>query len=773
MNAATSSATLSETAPDSPVWTTLAEMKEAHWALLEGETANNLANVRSFLAHGVALGRRLSLPGQRGEAQQLLDYWVASMRSLSDDENDGDWTGVAVLDKFDSALMKAALDEASGAFPAEGSTDEEATGLRRLVMQLVRLNDDGHTFSSAPQKRDQLLSSSLPGDRELREKILGKLLKAGIVTESGGMISLVDVSVLYSWDRARGWVDRRRELRSAARFWISHSRNPGALLVSTDLIEEAESCRDRNELEEEFTRASRQRHGRTTRRLIGVLSAIIAVLVGLLGVAIYFYWKASKNEREARQAKEVAEQRLQEAEAARSGEKAANDSLPRKQNQAVAEASKRTQDEVDKLRQRLEQQDLLLSAIQASSPSPPDTPPNSKPAWLDKAQSVFGQEINPATQAEIQQYAFTRAVENSDLTPELKKTLSEHGIRPVNFDYSPNQEPPPAALEDLPVCAGAGLIIKSGDKAEVFATAGVFVQTAANEKRLLLPGFLLTPGEPNRIDAANWQLRKPTRRVISNDVRWRPGDDDIVAVPVSLSAAWNVIPVEKSGESAVITRVREEAPASGAVVKMITQRAGMKRGKVVEVVDAAKGLFHIKYDEKEFQPGPGDAGAPILTEDNAFLAIHTGRDSDGHFIARLAGAWMKKEGLRLASAAYSPEPLFKGAMVQVLVSSADPALPDKAKSLLEAASRKGLLIPDKAVLVRRRSPDVTEVRYYYEDLPGGPPGDKALADGVAGWLDSKGIKSRTYHVADPEAPRRMIQVALALKDAQFLSRFAP
>ncbi|GLP67176.1 hypothetical protein TUSST3_37980 [Streptomyces sp. TUS-ST3] len=183
-------------------------------------------------------------------------------------------------------------------------TGEQADAARRLLLRMVEPGQ------GTPDTRRPLIRA------ECREwacphvpVVVERLARARLLTVDEDAVQLAHEALITSWPRLRGWIEENRErlrhhrrLTEAARVWLEHDRDPGALYRGTRLDQVAELFPDHEHdlsltaPEREFLTAAlaareaeRRAAARATRRAraaVGVLSAVLAVAL-IAGLAAW------------------------------------------------------------------------------------------------------------------------------------------------------------------------------------------------------------------------------------------------------------------------------------------------------------------------------------------------------------------------------------------------------------------------------------------------------------------------------------------------------
>ncbi|MFI8531379.1 WD40 repeat domain-containing protein [Streptomyces aquilus] len=174
-------------------------------------------------------------------------------------------------------------------------TEEQADAARRLLLRMAEPGQ-GTPDTRRPLTRAERQEWACPHVPVVVER----LARARLLTVDEDTVQLAHEALITSWPRLRGWIEENRErlrhhrrLTEAARVWLEHDRDSGALYRGTRLDRVAELFPDHEHdafltaPEREFLTAAlaareaeRRAAARATRRsraALGVLSAVLAV----------------------------------------------------------------------------------------------------------------------------------------------------------------------------------------------------------------------------------------------------------------------------------------------------------------------------------------------------------------------------------------------------------------------------------------------------------------------------------------------------------------
>ncbi len=197
---------------------------------------------------------------------------------------------------------------------------DQRAKLRSLLLRLVSSSADGEPV------RSRVSTRTLGGDVE-RERVLGLLVRARLVTAEEDSVELAHEALARAWPRLRSWLDEDaagqrilRHLSAASEGWESLGRPAtelyrGARLEAT-LEWRSAAAPDLTELEREFLDASiaeasaaRERHAdeqrahaRQRRRLRRALAAVAVMVVVATAGVVTAYRQRETSEQERREA---------------------------------------------------------------------------------------------------------------------------------------------------------------------------------------------------------------------------------------------------------------------------------------------------------------------------------------------------------------------------------------------------------------------------------------------------------------------------------------
>ncbi|MCX6853274.1 MAG: hypothetical protein NTV80_00035 [Verrucomicrobia bacterium] len=339
-------------------------LRRSHTALLRGQRkesgtkAPTVAEIVEFMHRARATGRIIAAPESRDAIQGIVDYWYGILML-------GDWKlvgeiGSLNLEEYDlstsaSASIKPAQPESEAELQARDLTrlrakmrafDERwAKGsrglLRRLLLRLFTLSEvtNQARLSQLP-KADELLKDSATTD------LVRELVDAGLLqteaSAAGPNLAYVlsDERLLKEWEPLREAVKERRSLREMATGWERSGKSVDALLEQGRVLELAKDYVDLIGPEGPFLTESRTASIEKGQRRSRVKSAVIAVLVLSVVVAVW-QWREAEVQSELAETRRIeaensAKNASLEAQKARAAEKEAKEERAKVEEQTKA-----------------------------------------------------------------------------------------------------------------------------------------------------------------------------------------------------------------------------------------------------------------------------------------------------------------------------------------------------------------------------------------------------------------------------------------------------
>lgn len=231
--------------PPDEGYSNLEEMKSRYMELLTAETPAADAEIQTFLRKGVNLGKTLSFPAYRAEAQSMLNYWAASISASrpaaervesagleaihADKAETFGVSGFVVLQPYDEGSVIPALQQ--GLEKIGKGTPEEVEDVKRLLPYLVEMDGTGTQMAlSTISENDEFMR---PAGKE--RPGLALLRKAGLLTtitvEDGTKADILSTELLMAkWPLLANYCKSRRSFRELARGWSRGGKSNAALL---------------------------------------------------------------------------------------------------------------------------------------------------------------------------------------------------------------------------------------------------------------------------------------------------------------------------------------------------------------------------------------------------------------------------------------------------------------------------------------------------------------------------------------------------------------
>ncbi|MGQ4404095.1 hypothetical protein ACN6K4_005700 [Streptomyces hayashii] len=206
-----------------------------------------------------------------------------------------------------SGAIAASAEEAYGRL-----TEAQTAAARRLLLRMVEPGQ-GTPDTRRPltlTEQEEWASPEVPA-------VVERLAGARLLTVDEDAVQLAHEALITCWPRLRGWIEEDRErlrhhrrLTDAARVWLEHDRDPGALYRGTRLARVAELIPDHEHdhsltvPEREFLTAAlaareaeRQAAARSTRRARAAVGAVSAVLAVALVTGLAAWAQSQDNQR--------------------------------------------------------------------------------------------------------------------------------------------------------------------------------------------------------------------------------------------------------------------------------------------------------------------------------------------------------------------------------------------------------------------------------------------------------------------------------------------
>jgi WD40 repeat protein/DNA-binding SARP family transcriptional activator len=208
----------------------------------------------------------------------------------------------------------------------EALSQEERSAARRLLLHLVAGGE-----SDVLTRRRVSAEELNPDNDPIIAQIVAKLISSRLLVADGGSVELVHEALLEHWARLADWLEEdaegnrlHRRLAQAAAEWQAGGRDTGELYHAARLaatLEWAEAAgagAGLTEVEEAFLRDSRAASTRAARRLRTVLALVVGLLLLALAAAVVAWQQrndARQQRNDARQQATVAQAQRLDAQA--------------------------------------------------------------------------------------------------------------------------------------------------------------------------------------------------------------------------------------------------------------------------------------------------------------------------------------------------------------------------------------------------------------------------------------------------------------------------
>jgi hypothetical protein len=288
-------------------YASLDDLLAAHAELLKSMPEGRLCDtdvgrIREFLRRAAASGALIDIAADRKQVQGLLDYWSATLYSITPSSS-GEPPAASRLPKHETVLAEfEATTIADVASKVErwlrSLTPADRDLVRRILMRLVRLSDVDRTFQPAPATRADLQQLGTPARTDA---LLDGLRDAGVVRIEKGdspeaeRVTLRFAALTRKWPEYAGWLDRRLRFRDTVSFWRSSNRDPSTL-IRDELLDEALDYYGKNDLEQAFITASRERERtqNSSDRVAKYVFAGVAVVAVIFAALAISQWTRAR-----------------------------------------------------------------------------------------------------------------------------------------------------------------------------------------------------------------------------------------------------------------------------------------------------------------------------------------------------------------------------------------------------------------------------------------------------------------------------------------------
>ena len=290
---------------------TIGRVRETHLDLMRNwrdldSNAARAAEAEALRANVAKAGRGINDPKERFEAQGILDYWASSIASLPDRA----LPSFIELDPYQGEAAKNVGRNAAEIY-TELDSEEDRRIARALFEELMERGERGYVKRPAPLRAT--LRSHI-GGRDF-DKVVDAYIDGGAIVRLPGTtpgeerLEVSDVQLSEEWPELRDWLDSlanyaafRDFLVKSADEWKRAGYPRSRLISDPAQLAQLDRFRDETELVDDFISKSRSAYRRGWWRNVGAIGLCMAVIAGLVTVAVIF----KNNESRAVQELEVA-----------------------------------------------------------------------------------------------------------------------------------------------------------------------------------------------------------------------------------------------------------------------------------------------------------------------------------------------------------------------------------------------------------------------------------------------------------------------------------
>ncbi len=547
--------------------------------------------VREFLRRTARTGVALDDPGERKQAQGIIDYWSAALYRQVRAATDRLTSAETILVDFDPAELEEAIQQANAIL--ESFSAEDLRLARDILLSTTRPTQSG--FELEPVSVERLRAY---GDSQRVDKILQQLERTGILkritngTDPSARVVLASESYARVWPRLRAWLEHRRQLHDAAVIWQQRNRSTDALLEG-QLLKEAQSNRDLSDLEREFIEASRHRRDALQRRSIAALTACSLVLGAFALVATFLALKLNSANSNLVTAHETLQRTNTKLEEIVREEKDAREAAEENARMLRSEREQASATRDGMVRQLADLESKIDSVLSDASGD------NPRLDLLREAQSYLH---------EYQGALVSHAANGSD---------QHTHVYPGAF-----------------IGPGEGY---------VYGTASFVVTDRHGRRFLAAPQFVLhddaASGEIFQFRAIGGERKKEKR--LGRIHEFRIGKISAVSDLGFVELAEDVKATNEIPNYGKIHGFAEDVAPEMPVV-MFGAASGKKTGRVLEVKE--DGTIITERISR-----PGDAGAPVLTENGLLIGVLISSDGKGESVIKPVSTTIGQLGLTLLS----------------------------------------------------------------------------------------------------------------------------
>ena len=523
-------------------------------------------------------GRQIDFPGERQQAQGLIDYWVATLYSL----NPAGMRRMELQQKVLAPFDQHEVDDQVARVQAKTNqlSEDSRKLLSSILLRMVRLDAETGEFNPEPAALSTLqsLGSEEAVNRLIHDfESLGVFRHQTIVSTNEPGLGLDKRAFLRQWPFLRDALNQRRKLGETAAYWNQARRDPGLLLSTGKLLEEVQAYHDLNSLEKQFVdESTRARFGsdRLKKRILAggvILFAVLALVAALLANSRS---AALKNETQAKKNLEILTGKMG----------VQNEDLKKTTNE-------------------------LAAALKRSIENAEAATTNAKFAQQKREEAVSEKAKSDAAMASLRELVeeLLDAKTGANVPEQIREKATELRQRYEKSFHDLHRSQTETPSEEV----GSGSRLKTPN-GNIWSTSGVFVQKPDGTRGVLTPRYVYGDAGNAIAQIGNVQV---TRAELFQGVKPGGGTKSLDLTDLTLGEVTSDAPVSnKLPDGTVITDwVRN--PQVGQTVYGYGALTGKSREvKILEIQkDGTLVVDRIS--------APGDGGGPVITSDGKLVGI--------------------------------------------------------------------------------------------------------------------------------------------------------
>ena len=262
------------------------------WRKLDSDEARvmHAAEFRVAVADG---GADISAPGERDEAQGMIDYWASAIAALPGQT----YPELLKLTDYQGEEAKRAAWSARQQYEALDSPEKQRIA-RSILENLLRLGPDGKLERAPPREREVLLSAAQVAYQSQFDEVIAQLAGTGVIVPRPGdgahgeRFEIADANIADNWPALSEWLSERRKFNvrrdrvmAAATRWKEQGRDPDLLLNRYDL-KLAPAYQNASETIDAYIAASRRHSSLRRLQLWGGLSGVAILIAASAGALL-------------------------------------------------------------------------------------------------------------------------------------------------------------------------------------------------------------------------------------------------------------------------------------------------------------------------------------------------------------------------------------------------------------------------------------------------------------------------------------------------------